>query len=417
MDSTRLGEQLDPEELRSVLQSYFALVSTTVQAWGGTVEKFIGDAAVGVFGVPRVREDDAARALSAASEIVNRIGPVADEVRHRHGVELALRLGVNTGEVIAPTEVRADRPMVTGDAINVAARLQAAADPGSVLVGERTQRSARSAFAFGEPAELTLKGKQLPVVAYPLIGPIAGAVEAGPARNLQARVVGRDRELSILEALLDEVIEGRMPRLAMVYGDAGVGKSRLVREVVTRAASERGDLQVLRGRCPAIGQGVTYWPLAEIVRGACGISLDEAGDAAQEKLKSRAGEVLRAAGLSPADVGGTIYALATTAGIALPDNPLDRSRPLTVMGELSRRLNSEEKSIEASAVSAAQLAKLITRIADGTISNNAAKQVFDEKAGRPSAQEEKKEAELQRMKDVIAEITAENLDLKKGLSD
>src|SRR5439155_902343 len=242
VDSTRLGELLDPEVLRSVLQSYFSLVSTTVQAWGGTVEKFIGDAAVGIFGVQRVREDDAARGLSAASEIVSRIGAVAADVQRRHGVDLALRIGVNTGEVITPTEVRPDRPMVTGDAINVAARLQAAAEPGSVLVGERTQRATRTAFAFGEPAELHLKGKEQPVVAYPLIGPIAGAVEAGPARNLQARVVGRDRELAILESLLDEVMEGRMPRLAMLYGDAGVGKSRLVRELVAQATTERGDL-------------------------------------------------------------------------------------------------------------------------------------------------------------------------------
>jgi len=151
VDSTRLGELLDPERLRAILQAYFSLVSTTVQAWGGTVEKFIGDAAVGVFGVPRVREDDAARALSAASEIVSRIGEVAADVQRRHGVELALRIGVNTGEVITPTEVRADRPMVTGDAINVAARLQAATEPGTVLVGERTQRATRSAFAFGNP--------------------------------------------------------------------------------------------------------------------------------------------------------------------------------------------------------------------------------------------------------------------------
>jgi class 3 adenylate cyclase/tetratricopeptide (TPR) repeat protein len=337
VDSTRLGELLDPERLRAILQAYFSLVSTTVQAWGGTLEKFIGDAAVGVFGVPRVREDDAARALSAASEIVSRIGEVAADVHRRHGVELALRIGVNTGEVITPTEVRADRPMVTGDAINVAARLQAAADPGTVLVGERTQRATASAFAFGPRSELRLKGKEQSVAAYPLIGPIAGAVEAGPPRNLQARVVGRDRELSILQSLLDEVIEGRLPRLAMVYGDAGVGKSRLVRELVARATTERGELQVLRGRCPAIGQGVTYWPLAEIVRAACSISLDEGADQAQAKLQSRASELLTAASLAATDVAGTIFALATTAGIALPDNPLDRSRPLTVMGELSRR--------------------------------------------------------------------------------
>ncbi len=152
VDSTRLGELLDAERLRSILQAYFSLVSTSVQAWGGTVEKFIGDAAVGVFGVPRVREDDAARGLSAASEIAGRIGAVAADVQRRHGVDLALRIGVNTGEVITPTEVRPDRPMVTGDAINVAARLQAAAEPGSVLVGERTQHATRTSPSASQPS-------------------------------------------------------------------------------------------------------------------------------------------------------------------------------------------------------------------------------------------------------------------------
>lgn len=337
VDSTVLGERLDPERLRSVLSAYFSLVSSTVGAWGGTVEKFIGDAVVGVFGVPRVREDDAARAVSAAAEIADRIREVAADMDRRYGIRLALRIGVNTGEVIAPSDVRPDRPMVTGDAVNVAARLQSAAEPGTVLVGDRTFLSTRSLFAFAEPVELRLKGKEQPVVAHALIGPIAGAVEAGPTRNLQARVIGRERELAVLRGLLDEVVETEIPRLAMVYGPAGVGKSRLVREAVAIAVSERTDLQVLRGRCPAIGPGVTYWPLAEIVRAACGISLDDRGPEAQTKLRDGASELLRAAGMSHSETESTIFALATTAGITLPDNPLDRSRPIAVVTELARR--------------------------------------------------------------------------------
>jgi class 3 adenylate cyclase/tetratricopeptide (TPR) repeat protein len=335
-DSTALGERLDPERVRSILQDYFSMVSSTVQAWGGTVEKYIGDAVVAVFGVPRLRENDPARAVSAAAEIAERFADLAGDLESRHGVKLAIRIGVNTGEVLAPTEVHPDRPMVTGDAINVAARLQSEAALGSVLVGDRTFQSTGALFRFGDPIDLRLKGKEAAVTAHPLLGRIEGAVEAGPARNLQARVVGRDREVAIIGGLLDEAIESGTPRLAVVYGPAGIGKSRLVREVVVMGGSEHPDLAVLRGRCPAVGQGIAYWPLAEIVRAACGISFDDTGAVGQEKLRSRVSEVLSAE-LPPDDVQAVTFALATTAGIALPDNPLDRSRPIAVVTELARR--------------------------------------------------------------------------------
>ena len=337
VDSTKLADRLDPEKVRSILQAYFSLVSTTVQAWGGTVEKYVGDAAVAVFGVPRVREDDAARAVSAAAEIRGRVLDLAADVQRQHGVDLAIRIGVDTGEVIAPAEVRPDLPAVTGDALNVASRLQSAAAPGGVLVGDRTFHATRELFRFDDPTELQLKGKSSPVKAHPLLGRIEGALERGPARNLRARVVGRERELAVLGGLLDETVETRTPRLAVVYGPAGIGKSRLVREAIDLAQSERPDLTILRGRCPAVGQGITYWPLAEIVRGACGISLDESGPEAQEKLRDRAAAILAGAGVDRADIDATVFALATTAGIDLPDNPLDRSRPATVATELSRR--------------------------------------------------------------------------------
>ena len=265
-ESTALGERFDPERVRAILQDYFALVAAIVAAWGGSIEKYIGDAAVALFGVPRVREDDAARAVSAAAEIVARFADLAKDIETRHGVALAIRVGVNTGEVVAPAEVHPDRPMVTGDAINVAARLQTAAAPNQVLVGDRTFQATRSLFRFASPVTLALKGKAADVTAHPLIGGIAGAVEAGPERDIQAAVVGRDRELAVLAGLLDDAIETGSPRLAVVYGPAGIGKSRLVREAVAAAASGRPDLFLLRGRCPAAGNGITFWPLAEIVR-------------------------------------------------------------------------------------------------------------------------------------------------------
>ena len=336
VDSTALAERLDPERLRSVLQSYFSLASSTIAAWGGSVEKYIGDAVVAVFGVPRVRENDAARAVSAAAEIVERSGDLAAELERRHGVRLALRIGVNTGEVIAPSEVRADQPMVTGEAITVAARLQTAAEPGSVLVGDRTFAATRHLFSFRDPVDLSVKGRQEPVRAHRLGGRLA-SVDAGPARNLQARIVGRERELAMLSGLVDEAIESRTPRLAVVYGPAGIGKSRAVREAVTLASAERPDIGVLRGRCPAVGQGITYWPLAEIVRDACAISLDDPAPVAADKLRRHIRGLFEGADRPSDEADGTIDALAVTAGIGLPDNPLDRARPATVTTELARR--------------------------------------------------------------------------------
>ncbi|HYC07578.1 MAG TPA: adenylate/guanylate cyclase domain-containing protein, partial [Candidatus Binatia bacterium] len=336
-DSTALGESLDPERVRAILQSYFSLVSSTVQAWGGTVEKYIGDAAVAVFGVPRVREDDAARAVSAAAEILDRMSELAAEIERERRIRLAVRIGVNTGEVIAPTEVRPGQPMVTGDAINTAARLQSSAELGGALIGDRTFAATRSLFRFGSPVELSLKGKSAPVVAHPLLGRISGAVEAGPTRNLQARVVGRERELAVLGGLLDEAIETRSPKLAVVFGDAGVGKSRTVREAIVVGSSERPDLKVLRGRCPAVGQGITYWPFAEIVRAACGIALDDDAATAADRLRTSVGRILGAADVPEGDHDPVVFALATTAGIVLPGNPLDRVRPVDVDAALARR--------------------------------------------------------------------------------
>ena len=336
-ESTALGERLDPERLRSILQDYFSLVAATVAAWGGTVEKYIGDAVVAVFGVPRIREDDAARAVSAAAEIVTRFADLARDIEARYHVVLRIRVGVNTGEVIAPTEVHPDRPMVTGDAINVASRLQTTAAPSQVLVGDRTFQATRTLFRFGNAVELAVKGKSADIRAYPLIGRIEGALEAGPERNVQARVIGRDRELALLAGLLDDAIETRSPRLAVVYGPAGIGKSRLVREVVAFGASGRPDLLVLRGRCPAAGNDITFWPLAEIVRSACGLSLDSSAAMTEERLRAGTADLLAAARLPDGDREAIVFALATTAGIALPDNPLDRSRPVAVVTELNRR--------------------------------------------------------------------------------
>ena len=166
--STTLGEQLDPERLREVLDTYFSAMRQEIEAEGGTVEKFIGDAVMAAFGVPVAHEDDPARALRAALRMLDRLDAVNDELGPAHGVGLAIRIGVNTGDVIATVAPRPGEPMVTGDVVNAAARLQTAAQPGTVVAGERTMRAARG-FRFEDMGALELKGKAEPACAYRVV--------------------------------------------------------------------------------------------------------------------------------------------------------------------------------------------------------------------------------------------------------
>src|SRR5882762_9345799 len=157
--STSLGDRLDPERLRAVLDAYFAAMAAAVEAWGGTVEKFIGDAVMAVFGVPAVREDDAERALNAAMEMMERLATLNAGLQSRHGITLRMRIGVNTGEVVAGAPSDGAQRLVSGDPVNVAARLQSEAEADTILAGERTYLAARHSFDFGQPLALELKGK------------------------------------------------------------------------------------------------------------------------------------------------------------------------------------------------------------------------------------------------------------------
>jgi class 3 adenylate cyclase len=324
--STALGDQLDPERLRALLAEYFAAMSAVIGAWGGTVEKYIGDAIMAVFGAPLVREDDAERALHAALEMLERLQSVNQELSRRHGVSLRIRIGVNTGEVVAAQGGAASGQLiVSGDAVNVAARLEQAANPGTVLVGERTHLAARHAFEFGEAVQLTVKGKPEPIPARRLLGPRPEATRGIP--GLQAPMVGRDRELSTVLGLLDEAMESSEPRLVLVYGTAGIGKSRLVRETLVGAEQRRSDVRVLRGRCLAAGHGITFWALGEILRAACDISLSDSAEVSRVKLREALGTLLEPLAMSVPEANETIAALAATANIALPESPLTGLEP------------------------------------------------------------------------------------------
>ena len=275
--STALGEKLDPETLRRVMARYFDAMKTAVEHHGGTVEKFIGDAVMAVFGIPRVHEDDALRAVRAAVEMREGLRDLNKELERDRGVTLAARIGVNTGEVVTgdPT----GHTLVTGDAVNTAARLEQAAAPGEVLIGEETYRLTRDAVS-AEPADpVAAKGKAEPVAAYRLEDVAAGV--AGHSRRLDAPMVGRDRELALLGQAFERVTTDRACHLFTLLGTAGAGKTRLVEEF---AAQVGAGATVLRGRCLAYGEGITFWPVVELVSQAAGLSILDPPIEAQGKL-------------------------------------------------------------------------------------------------------------------------------------
>jgi predicted ATPase/class 3 adenylate cyclase len=299
--STNLGEALDSESLREVMSRYFEEMQAILEEYGGRVEKYIGDAIMAVFGLPRIHEEDALRAVRAAAAMQAALRTLNDELEERWGVRLENRTGVNTGEVVAGDPAAGQR-LVTGDAVNVAARLEQAAPTLEILVGEPTYRLVRHAVDV-EPVEpLPLKGKSEPVPAYRLLA-VREAAE-GIARRHDQPLVGRERELAQLEAEFELTSAAESCRLVTIIANAGVGKSRLIEEF-SNAVGDQG--RFLSGRCLPYGRGQTYWPLVEIFRRAASISDDDSPDQAIRKLASLFGEaaqeitdrVASAVGLSP----------------------------------------------------------------------------------------------------------------------
>jgi class 3 adenylate cyclase len=273
VDSTKLGEQLDPEALRQVVARYFEAMSEALMRHEGVIEKFIGDAVMAVFGIPTVREDDALRAVRAADEMRHALEEANEQLELRWGVRLQARTGVNTGEVIAGDPSRGEG-FVSGDAVNVAARLEQAAPPGEILIGEQTLELVRSAVLVQPVAPLDLKGKSQPVPAFRLLDVAAGG--DGVERGLSSPLVGRERELNVLRGAFDRTVSGRSCELVTVVGPAGIGKTRLTSDFV---GSLGGSATTVTGRCLSYGEGLTFWPLREIVGELVGT---EDGDSAEE---------------------------------------------------------------------------------------------------------------------------------------
>jgi class 3 adenylate cyclase len=310
-DSTALGESLDPEDLRALLARYYAIAREVIDAHGGTLEKFIGDAVMAIFGLPRAHGDDAERALAAA-----------DSLRSRLAAEpalspFALRFGVSTGEVVASRDTSGGDFLVTGDAVNLAARLQQSAQLGEILCSERTARAASRRFAFGPVRELLVRGKALQVNGYPL----DRRLEAATVERLP--MIGRDTDLEQLELAAKRAFAEARPQLVSVIAPAGTGKTRLVEEFVARLESGVGAAGraaapplVAIAQCLPYGQRLTFWPLRAVLHAFVGL----ADDVAPDELRTRTAAWLAERGIADSDeAAGRLASTLGAADIAQPD--------------------------------------------------------------------------------------------------
>ncbi len=275
--STQLGQRLDPESFRRVISSYYTAMEGAVARHGGHVEKFIGDAVMVVFGVPRVREDDALRAVRTAVEMNAALDTLNEDLQRTLGVTIQTHTGINTGEVMAGHSVRPET-YVSGGPVNIAARLQQAAGPGETLIGTGTRRLVHGAVTLEPVPALTLKGAGDPVAAWRVVDVLGRA--AGPVRNPGSLLVGRERELAQLERIFDRTRSSCAREIVTITGPAGAGKSRLTAAFLD---SVRTRATVLAGTCLSYGEGITFWPISNILRDAA--DLDENDSATRARVK------------------------------------------------------------------------------------------------------------------------------------
>ena len=278
---TSLSEQRDAEDVRELLSRYFETARTVIGRYGGSIEKFIGDAVMAVWGVPIAQEDDAERAVRAALELVDAVSAFGESVG---AVGLRARAGVLSGEAAVNLEASSEG-MVAGDMVNTASRIQTAAAPGTVLVGDSTWRATQAAIRYQDAGLHELKGKPEPVRLWRASGVVAARGGALRRSGLEPPFVGRDRELRVLKELLHATSEEGKARLLSIVGVAGVGKSRLAWEFEKYVDGLTEGIWWHRGRCLSYGEGVAYSALAEMVRMRAGIAENETLGSARDKLK------------------------------------------------------------------------------------------------------------------------------------
>ncbi|HWQ24769.1 MAG TPA: AAA family ATPase, partial [Gaiellaceae bacterium] len=300
--STALAEREDPEVVRSVVGRAFERLVREIERYGGVTEKFVGDAVLAIFGVPTAHEDDPERAIRAALDMQASIAELNRELAAERGLELSVRIGIEAGEVLVELDrVTGSRErMLTGDAVNTAARLQAAADPGQIIVGPRARAVAEGAIGFRALGPLSLKGKADPVEAWEPVGARTRIGGERPPARVRAPLIGRDEELALLEQTFRRVASEGRPGLVTIFGPAGVGKSRLASELERSLA---GRAHWRKGRCLAYG-GASYSALADAIKAECEILEDDTADVVEAKAARTVERML-----GPSDVGPAIEAL------------------------------------------------------------------------------------------------------------
>ncbi|MFL5779127.1 MAG: AAA family ATPase [Chloroflexota bacterium] len=308
-DSTALTGSIDGEAMNEIKARYFAAMAAEIERHGGRVEKYVGDAIMAVFGLLRAREDDALRAVQAAVGMQARLAGLNAELERGYGVVLTNRTGVNTGEIVANTDPNATQNLATGDAVNVAARLEQNAPADGILIGETTYALVEGRIEV-EPLSLVLKGKTDPFPAYRVLGLRAG--DGSVSQPNGGAFVAREAQTERLRSAFAEAESSGRPRLVVVTGDAGVGKTRLIADLLERLAVEA---TVLRGRCLPYGDGITFWPVLEIARAAARI--EEADTPATARAKIR--ELLSA---DESDAAAIVDRVASTMGLAETNFPV-----------------------------------------------------------------------------------------------
>ncbi|HWD11186.1 MAG TPA: adenylate/guanylate cyclase domain-containing protein [Solirubrobacteraceae bacterium] len=287
---TAAAEKLDPEAVKRLLERSLARLGAEVERHGGHVDKFIGDNVMAIFGAPVAHGDDAKRAVLAGLGMQAAMSEINEPLALQHAVTFMLRIGINTGAVLAGN--LGEGYTVIGDSVNVAARLQAAARPGTVTVGEGTYRATRSAIEYTALSEpLVLKGKSEPVPAWEARGAIVASA-TGHSPRVLAPLVGRGQELARLNELLDRVVRDGKPHLVTVLGEPGVGKSRLLKQFESEISGRATAPALRQGRCLPYGTSIVYWPLGEVLRSECAILDSDPPPAAREKLSGRLAELL-----------------------------------------------------------------------------------------------------------------------------
>ncbi|MBC7251576.1 MAG: tetratricopeptide repeat protein [Anaerolineae bacterium] len=320
---TALSEHLDPEAVRQAMNLYFAAMSREVKRLEGSVEKYVGDAVLAVFGAPVAHEDDPERAIRAALAMHQALDRLRPQLARLMGQGFQIRIGIHTGEVVAgEVYSRGQRDyVVTGDSVNLAARLQTAAPPGGVLVSESTYRRTQAAFEFSAPQVIRVKGKRQPVTVYQVLGVKAQRGATRGIAGLHAPMIGRDAELETIKAAYEKAVAERCPQALFILGEAGIGKSRLAREFLGWLSEAHPQAQVLQGSALSHSQATPYLLLADLFRGYLGLRGSESGTQTYARLKEML-QALLPPHLTPVEFDYQLHSLAAVLGLRDTDNPL-----------------------------------------------------------------------------------------------